>query len=53
MYINIVNHINVNARILGKMSCIFDEVDSLILDHPKVTKHRKKKIQTKINMEYK
>lgn len=47
MYINIVNHINVNFEILDKMSCIYDEVDELILKNPKAYAKTKKKIDRK------
>ena len=47
MYINIVNHINVTPKILDKMSCIYDEVDELILKHPQVYVKTKKKINRK------
>jgi hypothetical protein len=44
MYIDIVNHLNVTPEILDKISCIFDEVDALILKHPKVYVKTMKKI---------
>lgn len=47
MYINIVNHLNVTPKILDKISCIYDEVDALILNHPKAYVKTKKKIDKK------
>mgnify|MGYP007066216092 CR=1 FL=1 len=47
LYIDIVNHPHVNAKTLDKMSCVFDEVDSLILEHPMAYAKTKKKINKK------
>jgi len=44
MYINIAKHPNVTSKILDKISCVFDAVDPLILNHPKGYVKTKKSI---------
>ena len=47
MYMNILKHKNITPKILDKMSCIYDDVDALILKHSQATVKTKKKINKK------